>query len=226
MGAVDQAFRVARRKLGSGAERLRGLLRSQRLGVSPSEIYDGTFYEQHVDAKQMESAGTVAEALVEIFRPASVFDVGCGNGLYLGELVRLSVQAFGCDGSLHAIGRVPHGVFAFQHDLKDPLLVNRRFDLCTCFEVAEHIPNRFSSNLVASCVGLSDTVVFSSAPPGQGGTDHINEQPDLFWDELFARHQHVPDPEATAKLRALYAARNVVNWLTDNTRVYRSRPPS
>lgn len=212
---------VLKRKLESGARRLRSFVVSQRFGATPSEIYDERFYEESIAAKQESSAGAVAEVLIELFRPASVFDVGCGSGLYVRELAQRSVQTFGCDGSAHAIRRVPPTVFCFQHDLKEPLFTNRRFDLCLCFEVAEHIPARFSENLVASCAALSDRIVFSSAPPGQGGTDHINERPDSFWHGLFSRHRFELDGGSTDRLRERFASRGVVHWLVGNTRVYR-----
>ena len=212
---------VLARKARSAWTRLRALVNSQRLGAAPSEIYDGEFYDEHIDSQQRESAGAVSEILIEFFSPQTSFDVGCGNGLYAGNLAQRSVRAFGCDGSIHAVQRVPEDVFCFQHDLKEPLATNRRFDLSTCFEVAEHIPKRFSENLVASCAGLSDVVVFSSAPPGQGGMDHINEQPDDFWDALFALHQLWRVVEATRRLQARFLERDVVHWLVSNTRVYR-----
>jgi 2-polyprenyl-3-methyl-5-hydroxy-6-metoxy-1,4-benzoquinol methylase len=211
------------RKLASGVRRLGSFVNSQRFGVSPSRIYGDDFYEHHVGHHQEPSAAAVAETLIELFHPACTFDVGCGSGIYSRELAARSVQAFGCDGSEHAIKRVPPTVFCVQHDLKEPLTTNRRFDLCFCFEVAEHIPKRFSENLVASCAGLSDTVVFSSATPGQGGTDHINEQPDSYWDALFAQNGLAPDPETTARLRERFRARDVIHWLTSNTRVYHRR---
>ena len=220
-GPIGSAVRVARRKLASGVTRLRGLVHSQRLGASPSSIYDAKFYEESVDAHQLASADAVVDVLVALLQPRTVFDVGCGNGLYLGKFADRGVEAHGCDGSVHAIARVPARIFAFQHDLKDPLVLNRRLDLCTCFEVAEHIPRRFSENLVRSCAAASGTVVFSSAPPGQGGTDHINEQPEAFWDELFAREGLVRDDATTRELRERFAARDVVSWLAGNTRVYR-----
>ena len=209
------------RKLASGVRRLGMFVVSQRFGASPSQIYDEEFYDGYVSPQQESTAPAVAEILIELFRPASVFDVGCGNGIYSRELAARSVQAFACDGSSHAIRRVPPSVFCFQHDLKEPLATNRKFDLCICFEVAEHIPKRFSQNLVASCAAIGDTVVFSSAPPGQGGQDHINEQPDAYWDELFGHHALLPDSATTARLRERFRSRDVIHWLTSNTRVYR-----
>ena len=72
--------------------------------------------------------------------------------------------------------------------------MGRRFDLVQSLEVAEHIPAvsaaTFVDNLTRHSQGL---VLFSAAPPGQGGEFHVNEQPYQYWRELFARrgfHAH------------------------------------
>jgi 2-polyprenyl-3-methyl-5-hydroxy-6-metoxy-1,4-benzoquinol methylase len=202
-------------------KRWRGVVLSQRFGAPPSAIYDDNFYEHDVNAHQAASADDVAETLIELFSPSTVIDVGCGNGIYLQAFSRRNVWGVGCDGSRHGVRLCPAELFVFQYDLKNPLVVNRRFDLCICFEVAEHIPTRYSSNLVRSCCNTSDVVVFSSAPIGQGGTDHINEQPREFWDALFECKGFVTSGDSTAALQTAFARRNVVPWLTANARVYR-----
>ena len=201
--------------------RLRAAVKSQRFGLKPSDIYGEDFYEHDVTANQAQSANDVADALVELFAPQTLIDIGCGNGLYLHALSQRNVWAIGCDGSSHGVRLCPSDVFVFRYDLKEPLVVNRRFDLCLCFEVAEHIPTKYSRNLVQSCSHTSDTVVFSSAQVGQGGTDHINEQPFEFWDALFKQEGFEEALKDTAALRHSFQERNVVHWLTNNARVYR-----
>jgi 2-polyprenyl-3-methyl-5-hydroxy-6-metoxy-1,4-benzoquinol methylase len=201
--------------------RLRGIIVSQKFGAPPSTIYDANFYEHDVNANQATSAEDVAETLIELFSPRTVIDVGCGNGIYLEALNRRNVYSVGCDGSSHGVRLCSPELFVFQHDLKEPLVVNRRFDLCLCFEVAEHIPMRYSTNLVQSCCNTSKVVVFSSASVGQGGTDHINEQPPQFWDALFEREGFLRAVDSTAALQAAFERRSVVHWLTANARVYR-----
>ncbi len=39
-----------------------------------------------------------------------------------------------------------------------------------------------------SLISLAPAVVFSAAVPGQGGTNHINEQWQSYWIRLFQRH--------------------------------------
>ncbi|MGH2509544.1 MAG: hypothetical protein ACRDHZ_19375, partial [Ktedonobacteraceae bacterium] len=47
----------------------------------------------------------------------------------------------------------------------------------------------FVDNLVRHASGL---ILFSAAPPGQGGEFHVNEQPYDYWRRKFAPHGYVP----------------------------------
>jgi len=48
-------------------------------------------------------------------------------------------------------------------------------------EVAEHLEPSSAGTIVQSLVSLSDVFLFSAAFPGQGRTNHINEQPHSYW---------------------------------------------
>jgi 2-polyprenyl-3-methyl-5-hydroxy-6-metoxy-1,4-benzoquinol methylase len=164
----------------------------------------------------------VIDAICDLFSPSSIFDVGCGNGLYLHEAARRGIYAAGCDGSEVGVRLCPPDILVFLHDLRRPLIVSRPFDCCISFEVAEHIPKKYSEVLVDSCAGLSDLVLFSSAHPGQtDGEDHINLQPERFWDRLFAKKGLIRDESLTQSLRTRWGSNNVIQWLVENTRVYR-----
>jgi hypothetical protein len=63
------------------------------------------------------------------------------------------------------------------------------FDCAMSVEVAEHLLPENSSVAVDNLVRASTKhVFFTAAPPGQGGTGHINEQPRDFWIDLFEQH--------------------------------------
>jgi len=74
-------------------------------------------------------------------------------------------------------------------------------------------------------------VVFSAARPGQGGSDHVNEQPPEYWITRFEQNGFVCDHERTERWRAAWAKRGVRWWYCQNLLVFvraeptlRSRP--
>ena len=69
-----------------------------------------------------------------------------------------------------------------------PLRIGRRFDLVNCLEVAEHLDASRADSFVDDLCALGDVVVFSAAIPGQGGTHHVNEQFQSYWQERFRRN--------------------------------------
>lgn len=126
--------------------------------------------------------------LYDVFQPDSVVDVGCGLGYYLESFEKLGVNIRGYEGSVHAIERscATKGMVR-QQDLRCPFskCLSPMFDLCLCIEVVEHIHEKFAAFLVSEICRLSDKVFFTAAIKGQGGYDHVNEQPNDYWKELF-----------------------------------------
>ena len=66
-------------------------------------------------------------------------------------------------------------------------LLGRTFDLVQTLEVAEHLDEASADTFVDSLARHGDTILFSAAIPGQGGTHHVNEQWPSYWAEKFAR---------------------------------------
>ncbi|ATU08249.1 class I SAM-dependent methyltransferase [Methanohalophilus portucalensis] len=78
--------------------------------------------------------------IVENLNPDSVLDVGCGDGRFLCELSD-RIKRTGCDISYRGIqlakGVEPKIEF-YNKDVKD---INRTYDVVTCIETLEHIPD-------------------------------------------------------------------------------------
>src|SRR4029079_16068125 len=69
-----------------------------------------------------------------------------------------------------------------------PIDLGRKFDICLCLEVAEHIGEPRVGILFKNLVAHSDLIIFSAAVPGQGGEHHVNEQAPSYWKALFSEH--------------------------------------
>src|SRR5204862_3532668 len=136
----------------------------------------------------LRSARAVVPLVMELVRPASVLDVGCGLGTWLAAFAEAGVADFlGMDGDYvdRAKLKIPAERFRAA-DLTNPPSPGRTFDLAVCLEVAEHLPEKASPRLVELLATAAPVVLFSAALPGQGGTRHINEQWPAFWQRLFA----------------------------------------
>ena len=157
-----------------------------RDGAQPMSSYDQSFFE-YVNASAGAAATRIVPLLQQSLAPASVLDVGCGQGAWLAVWQQQGVEDItGVDGSYVDRGRL---LFAperfYPHDLSQPFDLGRSFSLVQCLEVAEHLPPASAGTLLDSLIRHGDVIVFSAAPPGQGGHDHVNERSYEYWRSLF-----------------------------------------
>lgn len=153
--------------------------------------YDEKFYQVQSDGSY-ESAVAVLPLVFDIFQPESVIDVGCGVGTWLAAAEKMGIRDLtGLDGDYVDLSqfRASHARF-IPTDLAKPFAFDRQFDLAISVEVAEHLSPSVAQTFVSCLTKLSQFILFSAAAPGQGGTDHRNEQWPTYWAELFASHQY------------------------------------
>lgn len=152
-------------------------------------LYDDEFYHTIRDGSS-KSAAVVVPLIVEMLRPSSVVDVGCGTGSWLAQFREEGVEdILGLDYSecsTHLL-QVDEGVIRHV-DLCAPFALERAFDVAISLEVAEHLPEGSAATFVRSLSQLAPVVVFSAAIPGQGGIGHLNEQWPSFWVRYFAEN--------------------------------------
>ncbi|MBC7800223.1 MAG: methyltransferase domain-containing protein [Gemmatimonadaceae bacterium] len=154
--------------------------------VAAAAPYDPEWFEEQSKGS-LASARRVVPIVVEQLRPASVVDIGCGVGTWLGVFREHGVtRTLGLDGDYVERRALRIDADDFNAtDLSLPFSVPGRFDLAVCLEVAEHLPAARAAALVRTLVGAAPFVLFSAAIPGQGGTHHINEQWQDYWRHLF-----------------------------------------
>lgn len=153
--------------------------------------YSPTFFDQ-ISAGSLASARIVLRSLFKAISVASVVDVGCGTASWLRSAIELGVaDVMGLDGNYIDPGRLMIDTRYFRPcdlqtgSLRDAMATPRRFDLAMCLEVVEHLPAARADSFVGELCDLSDLILFSAAVPGQGGTNHINEQWPAYWSALF-----------------------------------------
>lgn len=147
------------------------------------ETYDAEYYE-FIEFTSVYSQNPMADSIVRDLAPRTVVDLGCGTGALLEALRRRKVRVAGLEYSDAALAyckkrRLRVCKFDIARHSLPPKL--RRRDVALSFEVAEHLPPELADRFVETLTAASDTVVFSAATPGQGGTDHVNEQPHEYW---------------------------------------------
>jgi hypothetical protein len=149
-------------------------------------IYDDDFYHEQVDGS-VRSAMIVLDNLYKIYQPCSVVEFGCGLGGWLAAAESLGAKKLkGFDGTWVDTEKLKSKQIDFSAvNLEEDIAVPEKYDLAISLEVAEHLTQERAKSYVKIICNASDVVLFGAAIPYQGGANHINEQWQSFWIELF-----------------------------------------
>ena len=174
--------------------------------------------------------------------PSSYLDLGSGTGAMVNMAQRIGIDAFGVD-----VVNGPEHWFIY-HDLTLPLYLEefndhgemegvwksdysvrgtaelKVFELITCLEVAEHLPEAAADTLcdtIARHMKSGSILVFSAAAPGQGGEHHQNLQPAWYWrSKLYDRGVSYRQ-DYTQQLSHLWSwIAGPLQWLPANVQVF------
>jgi SAM-dependent methyltransferase len=186
-----------------------------------SRMYDEGFYSAQVSGS-LHSARTILPLIFTTVRPLSVVDIGCGQGAWLAAAEELgSTTLRGVDGPWVDPARLMSRRIVFSHvNLEQDIEIQDRFDLCICMEVAEHLFPQRSTAFVHALCALSDVVLFSAAIRLQGGTNHVNEQWQSYWADLFAARGF----DCCDVIRPrIWDDRSIPSWYRQNALLYVAR---
>ena len=192
----------------------------QLLSKQLKDIYNKDFYFE-IDSESSASAGIIVPLIQNLFKAKSVQDFGAGTGAWLAEFLKQGAKTvFGYDANrlepslLHVS---PNNILQGCNFASSAFKPKMRSELAISLEVAEHLPKTFAAHFVQVLTQAASWVVFSAALPGQGGTEHLNEQHPAYWQKLFAQRGYVAfDP-----IRPLiYNNPNVCWWYRQNLFVF------
>jgi SAM-dependent methyltransferase len=155
----------------------------------PSAQYEyGSAFLDLASRSARHSSAQIINALQDYLTIKSVLDVGCATGSWLRAWQDTGIEDFhGIDGPYvdkNKLAVSPSHYTAL--DLGRSFDLGRTYDLVQSLEVAEHLPPNASEEFVTCLARHAERfVLFSAAPPGQGGEFHVNERPYKFWRGLF-----------------------------------------
>jgi SAM-dependent methyltransferase len=197
----------------------------ERLGLEWL-MYNPIVYEHFHEGAAQAAPHLAGAVLAEFPGTTSLVDVGCGSGAMAAEFQRRSLRVVGLEYSPK--GRAwaaKQNVRAYPFDLASPhqpLPPDMPYDLALSTEVAEHLPDSLAQPMVDYMCKLQPKgIIFTAAHPGQGGTGHINEQPQSYWIPRFESRGYRHDPDRSQRVAAtIRAATTISPFLADNMMIF------
>jgi SAM-dependent methyltransferase len=182
-------------------------------------------YYNGIESANSHAYELLAETLNEVFQPKSVVDVGCGSGGISAALRDSGVgEIYPFDFSQASVDMTRKRGFtsARRLDLTQAKEIPETADLCLCLEVAEHIPRKFERHLVALLSRVAPVLIFTAAPPGQGGHLHVNLRSQDHWKQLFREQGMEQDNSSQQQMLQMFGGRMIRDYST-NLLVFRRR---
>lgn len=202
-----------------------------------TDTYDGVSREQwlaELEVNRLVNRRHLYALWAAFGTPGTMLDVGCGNGDLVIRSRQMGIEAYGVDQlvSLEDGSGYQKGWFA-HYDLRTPFSLSvgissapSLVDMVLCWEVAEHIEPDFHEMLCDTCAnhlkrGNKSYLIFTSAHPGQGGTEHIGSRPQTYWRERFHIRGLNYMPHISTQIALMWSAmQTAMFWLPANVQVF------
>ena len=171
----------------------------------------------YIEAEERPCAARVAEWIKETLDPKTLLDIGCGPGMYVDELIKVGVPAFGID----IDDRVEGKDYLAKESIFD---TKRTAEVVTCYEVLEHIDPAYADQEVDALYNAIEpggTLVFTAAQPGQGGVAHINCRKREYWLKKFVAKGLIYHPGLTDGLIEFERKGIHMGWFIRNVMVFK-----
>lgn len=193
-----------------------------------TETYHSQYQIDSVAPQALKAYDEIAGVLKDNFRPRNAMDVGCGGGALIQGLRNHNVDAYGIEGSSHAVALMPDRIE--HHDLRTPYpkktIMFGGYDLVTSFDVGEHIEIGFHDvfcDTIRSLMGNRGFLVFGAAGEGQDGLGHVSCRTMLHWVALFEKRGFKLQADWSEKVRFQIRERegtNFIWWVDKNLMVF------
>ena len=171
----------------------------------------------YIEAEERPCAARIASWIKDVVKPKNVLDIGSGPGMYVDELIKVGVDAFGID----IDDRVEGKDYLSKESIFD---TKRTADTVICFEVLEHIDPIYADQEVDAlynAVEPGGTLIFTAAQPGQGGVGHINCRPRMYWHDKLVARGLVYDRDMSQALIDYERKGIHMGWFVNNVMIFK-----
>jgi SAM-dependent methyltransferase len=152
-------------------------------------------YIHDVAVHNSNAPNEIIPILIELFKPISVVDFGCGIGTFLSAFKSFGVtNVLGIDGpwaSKELLYTNINPSEFLETNLAKDIQLPVYYDMVLSLEVAEHIEEKYANVFIRNLIAAGKIIVFSAAVPQQGGQNHVNEQWQSYWSEKFNQQGYV-----------------------------------
>ena len=192
--------------------------------IITDEVY-GAEYCKRINAKlwRFKTIPSVIEVFYNHFKPTSVIDLGCANGIHIKKFKELGVKrVLGLEGTKHWVPYIENAIGSDYviKDLRKPLGIKEQFDLVFSVEVLEHLEKMYANQAVKNILSLGKVFCISACPIS-GGFHHFNPQPRQYWINKFAKHGAKYQQVESEYLQHIFSTMNCSGWFKDSLKIFR-----
>jgi SAM-dependent methyltransferase len=129
---------------------------------------------------------TLPQWIDKLKKPASILEIGCGNGKLCNLLSDMGYDVTGLDLIESNYDRKKYKFI--KHDIELGLLPfkDNEFDYCVSFDVLEHLPEKWIEQFIFDTARVSREIVVTAACYGEAPL-HLTVKPVEWWIEKFNR---------------------------------------
>lgn len=152
---------------------------------SYNNLYNKKYFTNFKDISY-NAAKVILNDLYKIYKFKSVVDFGCGYGGWIRAAWEIdnNIKVTGIDGHyIKDILNFDKGKIIYKN-LEENIDINKH-DLAISLETAEHLSPKRAHSFVENLCNSSDVIFFSAAVDGHGGANHLNEQTQSYWINIF-----------------------------------------
>lgn len=175
------------------------------LDKSNAENPGSDLFEADDDADDrdfQEDAAIVSNAIIDLFEPENVIQIGCGIGLHLKPFVDADIDVKGLDESKVALENpaIPKKHIQIM-PLNTPYSPENTYDVALCIDMLEYTSPQGEDAIIASVANAGKTAVVSAPLPRYDSLHYDHEEPKQYWIKKFQDYGMNYDSDATRNLQ-------------------------